>query len=659
MENTILELDTTDQQQLNRRFANAIEDKNVHIKIKFDDKDKDGQVFGSGRHTLKTVQSAPPVSAQQNDGDEEGDNHLTDDTNHPILEEDEEKDSINVSLTKDVLTFLIPLSCILTINTEDRDILEMLNSIKTNPGLLEIFKDQTFIWWNNVDIIEMVERMVEKYIQKDSSIYNVAIHFKMSLQSLIDKPTELLELIESCLKPKQKEKQENGEVFTPMALIYEMLENLDNHYQSNNGRSIFSVSSLKWFDPACGMGNFPVAIFLKLMEGLKREIPDDEERKRHILENMLYMSELNKKNVFICHQIFNMDNQIPRLNLYEGDTIQLLEEETKIKSIWNISPKQNQFDIIIGNPPFNKGNITATRKTSVNKTDIKHETVWPNFIEKSIQYLKPNDGYLVFINPLTWLKRTHVLHNQMLEKTIVWMKLWDNSQSKHAIHADIPISIYILKNTENIEQTPTIITSVLRRRNLTKTTQSVLNKTRSIPLAFHSIFDKLIHFIESRNCPIEYKTKTVKSAGDKTMLPSVYSVEDRWAVDTYTIKEGIVVKRATETHPDADKRKIIISNKSSFNGVFIDEGKLSLTGTCKTYILGDKLELIQKLLSFKISHIICHFTKYGQDFIQNECYTFIPDLRKLDINDITEDEFYQLIGLTEQEQDNIAVSFNS
>jgi hypothetical protein len=46
----------------------------------------------------------------------------------------------------------------------------------------------------------------------------------MSLQSLIDKPQELLELIDSCLKPKQKEKQENCEVFTPMCLIFETSE---------------------------------------------------------------------------------------------------------------------------------------------------------------------------------------------------------------------------------------------------------------------------------------------------------------------------------------------------------------------------------------------------------------------------------------------------
>ena len=52
----------------------------------------------------------------------------------------------------------------------------------------------------------------------------------MSMKNLIDRPKELLELIESCLKPKQKEKQENGEVFTPMPIVLEMLDKLDSHY---------------------------------------------------------------------------------------------------------------------------------------------------------------------------------------------------------------------------------------------------------------------------------------------------------------------------------------------------------------------------------------------------------------------------------------------
>ena len=51
----------------------------------------------------------------------------------------------------------------------------------------------------------------------------------------------------------------------------------------------------------------------------------------------------------------------------------------------------------------------------------------------------------------------------------------------------------------------------------------------------------------------------------------------------------------------------------------------------------------------KISNIISHFTKYRQDFLEKEVYTYLPDLRKLGIKDIDEIQFYKLIGLTQDE----------
>jgi hypothetical protein len=190
----------------------------------------------------------------------------------------------------------------------------------------------------------------------------------------------------------------------------------------------------------------------------------------------------------------------------------------------------------------------------------------------------------------------------------------------------------------------------MKRRNLTTISNEYLNKDYSIPLAYHSIFNKLLNFIEKNNCKLEYNTKTIKSTGTKIRLPSNYTIEDMWAVDTYTIKDGIMVKKVNEKHIDMDKRKLIISNKASFNGAFIDDGKLSLTGSDKFYIMGDNLEVILKLLSYKLCDIISHFTKYRQDFLEREVFTYIPDIRKLGILDIIDiKDFYNLIALTNEE----------
>ena len=39
--------------------------------------------------------------------------------------------------------------------------------------------------------------------------------------------------------------------------------------------------------------------------------------------------------------------------------------------------------------------------------------------------------------PLSWLKKSHSLHNVMLEKHIVWMKLWDNIKSLSIINGTV------------------------------------------------------------------------------------------------------------------------------------------------------------------------------------------------------------------------------
>jgi len=606
LDNDYEDFDNETQSLLNNSFVKNIKD-NINLEVVLKDEDDEIQELPSGKEYEKEINEK--------------------ELNEEEFNEEESEQEIKISFTKDVLPYVIPLACILTVKNNNMDFVKMLNDIKENPELLDTFNEQSLIWWNKKDLIDLIKNIVSNYFDKNSNTYNISIQFKMSLQSLLDRPKELLELINDCLKPNKIEKQNFGEVFTPMPIINDMLDKLP--------KEIWKNSSLKWLDPDTGMGNFQIAIYLRLMEGLKDEIVDTNERKKHILENMLYMCEIGKKNVLICKQIFDINNDY-KLNLYEGDTLKFKPFETfKIK----------QFDVIIGNPPFNSGGI---RSHTGKQLGEKNETIWPKFVEKAFEWLKPN-GYLVFITPLSWLKNSHSLYNIMLEKHIISLTLWDNSQSKKMINADIPISLYVLRNVLNINKEKTEITSILKRRKTITMANEYLNKNYSIALAYHSIFNKLIHFIETNNLQLEYKTKTVKSIGPKIKLPLNYNLEDMYAIDTFVIKEGIKVKKTLTSHPDANKKKLIIANKSSFTGAFIDDGKLGLTGNHKFYILGDNLELIQKMLKFKIINIIGHYTKYGQDFLDNDALTYLPDIRKLGIKDIDEDKFYEMIGLNEQE----------
>jgi hypothetical protein len=605
LDNDYEEFDNSTQELINKTFTQSVKENKINVEVEVKDDKNKIQELPTGKE--KIVNS----SSTESDANKES----------------EDIKEIQISFTKDVLPYIIPLSCILTMKDKNMDFVKMLNDVKENPELIEIFDDQCLIWWSKKDLIDMIKDIINKYFDKTSNTYNVSIQFKLSLQSLIDKPKELLELINDCLKPKETEKKKFGEVFTPISLINEMLDVMP--------AKVFQDKKLKWFDPANGMGNFPIVVYLRLMEGLKDVITDADKRKKHILEKMLYMSELNKKNCLVCKQIFDIENKY-KLNIYNGDSLEL-----DIKKEFNI----DKFDIIMGNPPYNKGGIRSHTGKLLGE---KNETIWTKFIELSFKYIK-KDGFLILINPLSWLKKSHSLHDMILNKHIIWMKLWDNIKSLACINGKIPISMYVIHNKLNTNNKDTKIISEIKSKNLRTETCTYLNSKYSIPLAYYGIFNKLINFIETNDCKLEYETKTVKSEGKKIKLPEKYELKDMLAVDTYTMKEGIMVKKINIEHPDMKTRKLIIANKASMKGSFIDNGLLGLTGNHKYYIVGNELKLIQKILNFKIIEIISHLSKYGQDFLDKDVFNYIPDIRKMNIKKIMESEFYKMINLTNDE----------
>ena len=65
-----------------------------------------------------------------------------------LLDYTDYKETIQISFTREVLPFIISLTCILTIKDNNKDFVRMLNDIKEDKNLLEIFDEQCLIWWN-------------------------------------------------------------------------------------------------------------------------------------------------------------------------------------------------------------------------------------------------------------------------------------------------------------------------------------------------------------------------------------------------------------------------------------------------------------------------------------------------------------------------------
>ena len=184
---------------------------------------------------------------------------------------------------------------------------------------------------------------------------------------------EINNFIEEHLPLKKFEKEKYGEVFTSPVLINKMLDLFP--------KSVWSNHKLTWLDPSVGAGFFMIYVYIRLMNGLKKWESNEKKRSKHIIENMLYMVELNKKNCDICKSIFGAN-----LRLICGDFL----DDIKFYGRDDIS-----FDCIVGNPPFQDDyGLSDTGRRILGGKNKLYERIFL----KSYSLLN-NGGYLSFIVP--------------------------------------------------------------------------------------------------------------------------------------------------------------------------------------------------------------------------------------------------------------------
>ena len=246
-------------------------------------------------------------------------------------------------------------------------------------------------------------------------------------------PKEVDDIIQKHLPVRKKEKDTYGEVFTPPTLINEMLDKLP--------KSVWKNKDLKWLDPANGTGNFPMVAYTKLMDGLKSEIPDKQKRSDHIIKKMLYMVELNPKNVAISRKIFGPEANIACANF--------LTEEDKWKRKFE---GVDTFDIIMGNPPWNnpKGKKSGTQS--------KSGELWTKFVIKAFNNLKEN-GFLCFIHPSNWRglgPKFRKIWDLLSQKQILYLHIYSKKNGLKCFGVSIRFDLYVLQNKPNTKSTEVI-----------------------------------------------------------------------------------------------------------------------------------------------------------------------------------------------------------
>lgn len=415
--------------------------------------------------------------------------------------------------------------------------------------------------------------------------------------------------INSLIEYKQKftvskeDKVKYGEIYTP----YSLIERIFNLFEP----SVFTQKDKKWLDPGAGTGYFSIYLFDKLNKGLQSELPNDEERKSHIIKNMIYIIEIKESNIIILREIFGTN-----ANIFHTDFLSWSE---------NIS-----FDFIIGNPPYNSNGIKKVpTNTMKNKKFDDGETIWISFIKISISLLKQN-GQLCVIIPSIWLKP-------------------DKAQMYQYLTAYKIEKLHCLTNTETNKifngeaQTPTCFFILTKRENdnfiniFDNNQKHYINYycklNYPIPLFGQSVIQKLQPFIEKAGHIIV----------NKTNMPSVNSFfSENYSnifpfinIKTCTLnglQPTLSINYSNISQAYYGKKKLILAHKM-YGFPFCDlSGNYGISNRDNYIILHENendLLKIKQFLSTKLVLYIYESTRYRMKYLEKYAFQFIPDITKL------------------------------
>jgi site-specific DNA-methyltransferase (adenine-specific) len=212
----------------------------------------------------------------------------------------------------------------------------------------------------------------------------------------------------------------NNEVFTPPKVANAVLDLLP--------AEVWTDPTLRWLDPGAKTGVFPREITKRLMVGLAEAIPNEEERLRHILTNMVFaiavteMTAMMSRRSLYCSKDASSEFSVvcftnPQGNVWHARVEHSFDEKGRCSECKGtkaqlertgrdnyaytilhadgrekFSKEMNMnFDVIVGNPPYQMD------------ADSEGQNIIPIYDTFVREAIKLNPRYISMIIPSRWL----------------------------------------------------------------------------------------------------------------------------------------------------------------------------------------------------------------------------------------------------------------
>ena len=143
----------------------------------------------------------------------------------------------------------------------------------------------------------------------------------------------------------------DSQIYTPIPIAKDMTNILPEEVWNKD---------TTFLDPACKSGVFLHEIYLKLMEtpSMIQDFPDKAERRKYILQNQLYgISPNGMCQLMSTRTVYGTIQGENNIISFESNYLAVMQNADKTFLYERLKKEFNtmKFDIVIGNPPYNKG----------------------------------------------------------------------------------------------------------------------------------------------------------------------------------------------------------------------------------------------------------------------------------------------------------------